>query len=341
MTTTTTVSTTFCINILNRLSFGGLEENVKALESLLPADDKNTARSLHEKFGTKLKLLTDPTCAKKFILHITNEEGSSYRSPWSNVYYSEFTLAVTENVGYMPSPSIREIECHANELFESYCHHYYGKKCVSSVYINDKEGEENGKEGFNAVFMLFKEVQNNSINCQGDTTSLSEGLWNSIHNFEVRQVQLDHGNKGKRTEFLYKLTSTVQLSMGLLPASIKGCELNNDDIPHIRGSLARCVERTHGLPDDSHVSALSHVAIMGKMIEELELDMRSNIDALYLQKAKEIICRVLLEKQVGKVLKHGIPNLNDPSGLMAALKKKQENLNSNALNAALLRRGKK
>ena len=97
---------------------------------------------------------------------------------------------------------------------------------------------------------------------------MSQGCWDSIHILEAR----DGGNgEGK-----YKLTTTVMLSM-IVPDSDAG-EVN------LSGSLTRQASKTCKLDN-----VQTHIVNMGKMIEEMEITLRKQLDDLYIQRTRHIV----------------------------------------------------
>jgi len=124
---------------------------------------------------------------------------------------------------------------------------------------------------------------------------VKDGSWDSIHIVEVTE----HSS----TKASYKLTTTIILNMGVDRTSV------GETV--IAGSLTRQVicpqsssyflltyiyislfyfsfqssSANATVNNDSH----SHLANMGRMIEDMENDMRSNFNELYLMKTREII----------------------------------------------------
>lgn len=81
----------------------------------------------------------------------------------------------------------------------------------------------------------------------------SSGGWDSIHVFEA----LDRARTAH-----YKLTSTVILNLGTSADSLGSMDLS--------GNMVRQVEQDMPVEDDG-----SHVANIGKMVEDMELKMRN------------------------------------------------------------------
>lgn len=93
----------------------------------------------------------------------------------------------------------------------------------------------------------------------------SEGVWDSIHVFEAIE-------RGRTTH--YKLTSTVILSL----SSATGGELD------LSGNMTRQVEQDLPVETDD-----SHIANVGKLVEDMELKMRNLLQEVYFGKAKDVV----------------------------------------------------
>lgn len=101
---------------------------------------------------------------------------------------------------------------------------------------------------------------------------MSKGSWDSIHVIEVTPSP-----GAPAGTFRYKLTSTVLLSLLVeRPDSVGSLDLS--------GSLTKQAVASHVVSKD-----MGHVARMGAMIEAIEADMRSGLDALYISKTREIV----------------------------------------------------
>lgn len=97
--------------------------------------------------------------------------------------------------------------------------------------------------------------------------SSTSGSWDSIHVFDA--------SDRARTAH-YKLTSTVILSLGTSTDALGGLDLS--------GNMVRQVEADMAVEDDS-----SHVANIGKMVEDMELKMRNLLQEVYFGKAKDVV----------------------------------------------------
>jgi len=156
--------------------------------------------------------------------------------------------------GAVPSPELRKYEIGANEVFDIYRDLYF-EGGVSSVYCWDMV------DGF-ASCILIKKVQDQSKKGQP-----MKGAWDSIHVVEVQ----DNKNKAH-----YKLTSTIMLNVETETAATGRVTL--------AGSLTRQDEK------DFPVSDLApHVCNIGKMVEDMEIKLRSTLDQIYFGKTKDIV----------------------------------------------------
>ena len=74
----------------------------------------------------------------------------------------------------------------------------------------------------------------------------------------------------------YKLTSTVILSLGTESEALGGLDLS--------GNMVRQFEQDMAVEDHG-----SHVANIGKMVEDMELKMRNLLQEVYFGKAKDVV----------------------------------------------------
>ncbi|KAL7270681.1 F-actin-capping protein subunit beta [Rhizina undulata] len=153
--------------------------------------------------------------------------------------------------GTLPSEKVRKMEVAANEAFDIYRELYY-EGGVSSVYFWNLD------DGFAGVVLLKKSVS---------SSTKSSGSWDSIHVFEA--------NDRARTSH-YKLTSTVILNMVSAGEALGELDLS--------GNMTRQAEMDLPVEDDS-----SHIANIGKLVEDMELKMRNLLQEVYFGKAKDVV----------------------------------------------------
>lgn len=118
-------------------------------------------------------------------------------------------------------------------------------------------------------FFVILEIVDMSVGVK-DNKFVNEGNWDSINVVEVHEE-----GGGKAT---YKLTTTIMLSMGVNKEEVGGDT-------NLSGSLTRQSELKSVVVSD----AKPHLANIGRMIEDLENDMRSNLNQLYILKTREIV----------------------------------------------------
>lgn len=134
---------------------------------------------------------------------------------------------------------------------------------ISSVYLWDMD------DGF-AGCVLLKKCKCGyciPIDCALTKSAVKGGSWDSIHVFDAQdRARTAH----------YKLTSTVILSLGTDSDALGNLDLS--------GNMVRQVEQDLAVEDDG-----SHVANIGKMVEDMELKMRNLLQEVYFGKAKDVV----------------------------------------------------
>jgi capping protein beta len=235
------------LNLIRRMPPANVENSLAGLLELVPqlTDDLLTH------VDQPLKISQDKKTGKDYILCDYNRDGDSYRSPWSNTYFPAM------GDGFLPSKRLRDIEVEANNLFDVYRKMYF-EGGTSSVYIF--ETDEKDDEGFGACFLIHKDVD--------PTKQIYKGWWDSTHIFAV--------TRDKKGHYLYKLTTTVMVSMGLKNEGIGQADLSG----HMTQQDNKVLPVDGGRP---------HLANLGKMLEDMELRIRNSIEGIYIQKTREVI----------------------------------------------------
>lgn len=231
------------LDLMRRMPPAQIEENLANLIDLVP----DLTEHLLSAVDQPLKIATDTTAKRDYLLCDYNRDGDSYRSPWTNRYDPPL------DDGALPSKGLRELEVQANEVFDIYRDLYY-EGGVSSVYCWDLD------DGFAAV-ILIKKTQDSTKKGQP-----MKGTWDSIHVVEVQ----DQGANAH-----YKLTSTVMLSIET--------ETATTGVVNLGGSLTRQAEQ------DFPVNAQNpHVSNIGRMVEDMEMKLRTTLQTIYFGKTKDI-----------------------------------------------------
>lgn len=99
------------------------------------------------------------------------------------------------------------------------------------------------------------------------SSTSSEGTWDSIHVFEA----IDRSRTAH-----YKLTSTVILHLSTTSDALGLMDLS--------GNMTRQIEADLPVEDDT-----SHIANIGKLVEDMELKMRNLLQEVYFGKAKDVV----------------------------------------------------
>ncbi|KAJ1569655.1 hypothetical protein HK096_002392 [Nowakowskiella sp. JEL0078] len=237
------------LDLMRRLPPGKVEANLVNLVELLP----ELAEELVSHIDKPLKVKQCRQSGREYLLCAYNhvqidDDTASYRSPWSN----EFDPPINDSEQIL-SNKLRKLEIAANDAFDVYRQMYY-EGGVSSVYMWDLE------DGFAAVILIKKELFSDA------TANKSTGSWDSIHVFGVTERQ---------RQAKYKLTSTIMLNLDTQSTALGNLNLS--------GSLTRQAEQDFALEDYT-----THVANLGRMVEDMEIKMRSAIDVVYFGKTKDI-----------------------------------------------------
>jgi len=155
--------------------------------------------------------------------------------------------------GIQPSDRLRKLEVEANAAFEQYREMYF-EGGVSSVYFWDND------IGFAGVILIKKAGEGNNKKIKG--------CWDSIHVIEVQE-------RSTSTKVHYKLTSTVMLWLQTNKA--------DSGMMNLGGSLMRQKEQ------DASTNDSTHIANIGRMVEEMENQIRQSLNTIYFDKTKSIL----------------------------------------------------
>lgn len=246
------------LDILRRLDPKSISNNLSNICRLQP----ELASDLLASVDKPLKSLICKKTGKEFLCCDYNRDGDSYRSPYSNDYINESDGSIVpfDDEAPLPSKHLRELELIANDSFDIYRDLYY-EGGISSVYLWDKEDGDatnDGKLGFDGVVLIKKTVDNNSS-------------WDSIHVFEIEYKQ--------GSESIYRVTSTIILDLS--NDLTKSTKLNST---YLSGNLTRQTEKTVSFKDST-----THIANIGSIIEDVEIQMRNMLQEVYFGKTKDVL----------------------------------------------------
>lgn len=245
------------LDLLRRLNPKQTTDHLNAIISLAPDLTEDLLSSVDQ----PLTIRRCKQTGRDYLLCDYNRDGDSYRSPWSNQFDPPLDESGVGGVGVggsegagegaIPSERVRKMEVKANEAFDLYRELYY-EGGVSSVYFWNLD------DGFAGVVLLKK------ASPQGGST---EGVWDSIHVFEAIE-------RGRSTH--YKLTSTVILTLATAGGNLGEMDLS--------GNMTRQVEQDLPVENDD-----SHIANVGRLVEDMELKMRNLLQEVYFGKAKDVV----------------------------------------------------
>ncbi|RKF58555.1 F-actin-capping protein subunit beta [Golovinomyces cichoracearum] len=246
------------LDLLRRLEPKHVTTHLNSIISLVPSLTEELLASVDQ----PLAIARCQKTGRDYLLCDYNRDGDSYRSPWSGEF--ENSLGGTgqggidddgnnqgAGEGAVPSERVRKMEIKANEAFDVYRELYY-EGGVSSVYFWNLD------DGFAGVVLLKKVAT---------PAAKSQGTWDSIHVFEaVDRARTAH----------YRLTSTINLYLST------GSDILGD--MDLSGNMTRHVETDLQVENDS-----SHIINIGKLVEDMELNMRNLLQEVYFGKAKDVV----------------------------------------------------
>jgi len=247
-------------------------EGVSTLDNLITLSrSEKMEDDLCQNIDVPLGVMLDPKANKKFITCNYNRDGDSFRSPYTNTYFPPIQSK------FQPSHALRVFEMKANKAFDIYRKLYF-QGGVSSVYCWDSLQDN---VNFASCWACKNEV------CKDGTTL----CWSEIHVFEAKQrlakwnfkmpavIQSDKVSSQKAQQFSwnYSLTTTV----------IMHTQKQN---PMLELSGRRQLQKQR---NDVQVTKADvhehHVAVMGRMAEELSSKLRASLARVYCPKTNEIM----------------------------------------------------
>jgi len=248
-------------------------ESEKTLNNLTTLTGKDMEESLCQNIDVPLGVMMDPKAGKKFITCNYNRDGNSYRSPHSSQYFPP------TDSKFQPSHALRLFEVKANKAFDIYRELYF-KGGVSSVYCWDLADR---------TFASCWACRNN------ETKDGANSQWSEIHVFEVRQkfsskvyykipgvIKLDNVSQkvSQRFSYDYKLTTTVIMQTEKVDTN--GMRINLSGTKTLQKAKSDVLVTKVDVDDH-------HVAVMGRMAEELSSKLRASLAGVYCPKGNQIM----------------------------------------------------
>ena len=233
------------------------------------------------------------------------------------------------------------MEILGNEIFQSYRALYYGRdktSTISSVYFwNNNDNVSSINTIFaSGAFIIYKKIDENEY-VHGNDNS----YWSSMHIVDIGMPESKKGSKELVVE--YKLSTSIYLC---LEPKVE-LSTTSDSSTNLSGILHR--DSTNSCPFDNNCSdedmTQTHIINIGKMIEDMEIDLRMKIDQLYMQKLNEIMEAIKYPKQLQPKMampimfgnnngssmknKNNVGNIAAAIAARASMKKNNDNNDSN------------
>ena len=274
------------LNILRKTPPSDLEKTLAGLRALAP-HDAETLDVLQQRLQLPFAIDDEPGKGERaFLLCPYNKVKDAYRSPWTNILWPG-NVPVQLN---QAEEEIRSLEIAANEVWEAYTRLYYGSEAVGSVYL---QPADKGGGVFQGLFGIRKDC--------------STGSWNCAH-----LVVVDQPNQ-TNTECTYHVQSTVVITLRTGASEIESSKVN------ISASVAK--KTTETLKVSKLFMDSNHLENIGKIIENVEIDIRSSFERVHIPRTHEMIDSVQKDIVKRGTQSMAMHNIMLDSG---AFKKRQE-----------------
>ncbi|GKY93068.1 hypothetical protein MPSEU_000275100 [Mayamaea pseudoterrestris] len=187
---------------------------------------------------------------RPFLCCQANRVLDKHRSPWTNKCWP-YGQEANES-------SLRGLERMMNEVWDSYKNLYYGSESIGSVYlVEPKEGDDNGGS-FSGVFCIHKDTD--------------AGIWSGIHQFQVGSPDDDLCS--------YRVESSVV--MIVKPKTDEATQLT------FSGALSKEPVTKEMKVQKAYLQS-NHIENLGTIIEEIEMELRSNFETVCIPKTQTVI----------------------------------------------------
>ena len=247
------------LDLLRRLNPKHTAEHLNNIIQLAPDLTEDLLSSVDQPLTVRRCKQT----GRDYLLCDYNRDGDSYRSPWSNQFDPPLeeerkglglggvsSGGVSEGAGEGAVPNDRVRKMEV-QANEAFdvYRDLYYEGGVSSVYFWNLD------DGFAGVVLLKK----------ANDSAGSTSVWDSIHVFEAI-------DRGRTTN--YRLTSTVILSLE-----------TGDGHLDLSGNMTRQFEQDLSVTSGD----ASHIANIGRIVEDMESKMRNQLQEVYFGKAKDVV----------------------------------------------------
>ena len=215
------------------------------------------------------KIIASPLCINTsdsigpFITSEFNHDGDSYRSPWSNEYFP-----TTEGHKLLPN-ELRELEVRLNKLVKLYTTLYYGEQAVSSTYI--WEQGDAISSGFNCAVLIKNKIDKKK--------GIGNSALDSINVINGKFIK-ERDKTTERIKAVYKIFTTMLYEVNF--GKFSNCGFS--------GNVSKLGEES-AYPS-TYLDYDTHCENIGKIVENMENYLRSNLDEIYMKKTDEIIAKM-------------------------------------------------
>lgn len=243
------------LGILRKTAPGDLEKVLAGLQALVGNEDAETINALRQRLQLPFGIWAEAIEGERPFLQCPFNlipGHNLYRSPWTNLCYPgrrPLEFASAEE------EDIRLMELRANEVWEAYRSLYYGYDAVGSVYLSRVD-----KGVCQGVFGIRKDSPN--------------GSWNSAH-----LVRVDKPNQHDCT---YHVESTIVLTLRTAANEVEGNSVE------ISASVAKTTTKLLKM-DNTFAKHGNHIANLGKIIEDVEIDVRRALEQVHIPRTQEVV----------------------------------------------------
>jgi capping protein beta len=260
------------------------------LAKLTSPNDNNNNKEEVEEVGMK------PSPPLRNLEIKANEVFESY----TKLYYGKGNEVVS-SVYFLDKDSSTSDSGGGGSSSTNYQHHTtsrHGSRSSRSTNSrnNNNHNDHVFKKGFGGCFLIHKSIndvqqEQQEQQEQQQQQQQQSGFWKSIHHVDFGPII---NGKSK-----YTLSTTILLSIDIMtsrtdsivsPETLSSSSTSSSStsssppVHRIGASLSKEVEKTLPIHNPT-----DHIINIGKIIEDVEIELRSNMDVLYIQKTKEVI----------------------------------------------------
>eukprot|EP00527_Entomoneis_sp_CCMP2396_P003317 CAMPEP_0198143890 /NCGR_PEP_ID=MMETSP1443-20131203/11416_1 /TAXON_ID=186043 /ORGANISM="Entomoneis sp., Strain CCMP2396" /LENGTH=281 /DNA_ID=CAMNT_0043807193 /DNA_START=197 /DNA_END=1042 /DNA_ORIENTATION=- len=247
--------------LLRKIPPADLPKTMEAAEKVV---DKATMAKLEKTFPVPFTVCSfdDDDDEKAFIMCPSNNVADGeYRSPFTNNVFKKGGKKGSAK-SKQTDEVLLDLEKKFNNVWEAYTKLYYGREAVGSVYLGETAARQ-----FLGIFCIHK--------------SCEDGLWNSYH-----EVQMDDPEE-KTCQ--YHVNSTVWVVVN------PDHDYKDNTTTDVSAYLTKRTSKV--LKIEKFFLEEYHVQNIGSIVEANEIDIRSNLEQVYLPKTKDIMDTIQKEPE--------------------------------------------